>query len=154
MKRITEIGIIFFFVLFLAAPLFAQENLEEVVMPEQDLALAEVPDEGVITGEVISLDVDSGAIVVKTEDGIEKTFSVLEGDTILWKGIDDIELSDITVGEAAEVGYYTDETGTHIASWVDVLIEEGTIPLEAAPEVETLPDITGLEAETETVPQE
>ena len=68
---------------------------------------------------------------------------MVEGDTILWKGIDDIELSDITVGETAEVGYYTDETGSHVASWVDVLIEEETIPLEVAPE-----------AETEAVPQE
>lgn len=143
MKRITEIGIIFFFALFLAVPLFAQEDVEEVAMPEEDLALAEVSGEGVITGKVVSLDVDSGIIVVRTEDGTEKTFSVVEGDTILWKGIDDIELSDIAEGDTAEVGYYTDETGSHVASWVDVLIEEETIPLEAAPE-----------AETEAVPQE
>ena len=136
MKKISKFSIIFFLALFLAAPLFSQEDAEEVAMPEQDLGLAEVPGEGVITGEVISLDLDSGIIAVKTEDGTEKTFSVVEGDTILWKGIDDIELSDINEGEEAEVGYYTDESGSYIASWVDVLIEEETIPLEIGPEIE------------------
>lgn len=143
MERITKIGMMFFFMLFLVAPVFAQEEVEEVAVPDEDVILTEELDEGVVTGEVISLNVDSSTITVKADDGVEKTFSVIDEETILWKGIDDIELSDIKEGEDAEVGYYTDESGARIASWVDVLIEEEIAPLE-----EQSQDL-GLEIESE-----
>ncbi len=134
MKKIIRVGILFLFALFLASPVFAQETAEEVLVPEE-AAPTELADEGVITGAVVSLDLEAGTITVKTDDGAENTFSVVDGETILWKGIEDIELSDIAEGEEAEVGYYSDETGGLIASWVDVLIEE-IISLEEAESAE------------------
>ncbi len=130
MKGIMRFGILFLFILFLATSVFAQEAEEALVAPEKEVATVGQPEEGVITGEITSLDVDSGVISVKTDNGIESTFSVIDGETILWEGIEDIELSGISKGEEAEVGYYTDESGNLIASWVDVLIEEEIIPEE------------------------
>jgi len=80
--------------------------------------------EGVVTGEVTALDASAGSISVKGADGAEKAFSVIDGETILWKGIEDIKLSDIKKGENAEVGYYTNDAGKLVASWVDVIIPE------------------------------
>jgi len=139
MRKIMKAGIFFFFILFLAVPLIAQD-----AAPGEDIILTEELGEGVITGEVTSLDADSNAITVKTEDGAERRFSVVSGETILWKGIEDIELSDIEQGEEAEVGYYSDENANLIASWVDVLIkreepvslEVEPVPLEKEPELE------------------
>jgi len=115
--------------LFLAAPVFAQEEIEDAVVAGEDITLIDEADEGVITGDVTSLDASTGAISVKTDDGVTREFSVVDGETILWRGIEDIELSNVKTGEEAEVGYYTDESGKLIASWVDVLIEE-VAPLE------------------------
>ena len=132
MKILTRFFILFFFMLFLAAPVFAQEDTEEVLTTEETAAVEEgvfFSDEGVITGDVVSLDATSGIITVK-DDGTDRTFSVLDGETILWRGIEDIELVSIKVGEEAEIGYYTDESGTLVASWVDVLAEEEASPLE------------------------
>lgn len=138
MRKMYKLFILLFFILFFSSPVVAQEDLKEV---EEVVTLAEEPGEGVITGEVISLDASSGSISVKTDDGAEKTFSVIDGETILWKGIEDIGLSDVKKGETAEVGYYTDEGGNLIASWVDVLIEE-----EIALEEEVAP-LVGAEEE-------
>ena len=131
MGKISRLFLMFSFILFFIAPLFAEEALEEAITPEEEVTLVEEAGEGVITGEVTSLDTGSGTITVKTADGSENTFSVIDGETILWKGIEDIELKDINEGDQAEVGYYTDENGKLVASWVDVLIEEGIIPLAA-----------------------
>ena len=132
MKILTRFFILFFFMLFLVAPVFAQEDAEEVLATEETAAVEKgvfFSDEGVITGEVVSLDATSGIITVKA-DGADRIFSVLDGETILWRGIEDIELVSIKVGEEAEIGYYTDESGTLVASWVDVLAEEEASPLE------------------------
>lgn len=136
MKILTRFFILFFFMLFLTVPVFAQEGTEEVVTAEEIVTVEEevfFSDEGVITGDVVSLDAASGIITVKA-DGIERTFSVLDGETILWRGIEDVELANIKVGEEAEVGYYTDESGTLVASWIDVLVEEETVLLEIGEE--------------------
>ena len=66
----------------------------------------------------------AGSISIKGADGAEKAFSVVDGETILWKGIEDIKLSDIKKGENAEVGYYTNDAGKLVASWVDVVVPE------------------------------
>ena len=147
MRRISRFYILISFILFLAASVFAQEGLEEKAVSDEEVMLTEELGEGVITGEVISLDKDLSTITVKIEDGIEKTFSVVGGETILWRGIEDIELADIKKGEEAEVGYYTDESGNLIASWVDVLIEEEIAPSVPLEELEA-------EKETEDIPQE
>ena len=136
MKILTRFFILFFFMLFLTVPVFAQEGTEEVVTAEEIVTVEEevfFSDEGVITGDVVSLDAASGIITVKA-DGIERTFSVLDGETILWRGIEDVELVNIKVGEEAEVGYYSDESGTLVASWIDVLVEEGAVLLEIGEE--------------------
>ncbi len=127
--RELKLLVILFLMLFLAAPVFAQEEIEDAVVAGEDITLIDEADEGVITGDVTSLDASTGAISVKTDDGVTREFSVVDGETILWRGIEDIELSNVKTGEEAEVGYYTDESGKLIASWVDVLIEE-VAPLE------------------------
>lgn len=129
MRHIALLCIVFF-VVFLVAPVFAQDVADEVAAVEEEIGLIADADEGVITGDVISVDIVAGSVTVKTDDGKERTFSVVDGETILWKGIEDIELSDVEAGEEAEVGYYTDESGKVVASWVDVLIAEDVAPLE------------------------
>ncbi|MDP8229485.1 MAG: hypothetical protein P9L93_00060 [Candidatus Gorgyraea atricola] len=134
---------ILFLMLFLAVPVFAQDAVEDAVIAGEDIELIDEADEGVITGDVVSIDASTGVISVKTADGVTREFSVVDGETILWRGIEDIEISDVKTGEEAEVGYYTDESGTLIASWVDVLVEEEIAPLEVE-----------LGAEEETVIEE
>ncbi len=131
MRNIKSFFILFFFILSLETLVFAQELPEDMAAPEEKLEQIEMLDEGVITGPVVSLDADSGAITVDIGEGIENTFFVVSEETILWKGIDDVELSDIKEGDKAEVGYYTNGEGRLIASWVDILIEEEIFPLEA-----------------------
>ncbi len=138
-----KLFILFGSVLILACSVFAQEEaVEEVAAPEETAAQTVFADEGVVTGEVLSLDAIAGTIIVKLEGG-EKKFSVIDGETILWRGIEDIELGDVKQGEEAEVGYYTNDSGDLIASWVDVLIEEETVSLEI-----------GAEGKEDAVPQE
>jgi len=118
--------------LILTGPVFSEES----TLPVDDITLTEDLSEGVIVGEVTSVDTSVSTITIKTDAGKQKTFSVINGETILWKGIEDIELSDVKVGEEAEVGYYTDDSGTLIASWVDILAEESSVPLAGATEEE------------------
>jgi hypothetical protein len=132
MRTINSFFILFFFTLSLGTLVFAQELPEDMAVPEEKLETTEMLEEGVVTGPVVSLDADSGVITVNVDEGVENTFFVVSGETILWKGIDDVELSDIKEGDKAEVGYYTDGEGKLIASWVDILIEEEIFPFEAA----------------------
>lgn len=148
MERRKNFYLLFFFMLFLAVPVFAQDAIEKAVPTEaEDVTLPEEPGEGVITGTVVSLDKDAGLISVKTTDGVEKAFSVIGGETILWRGIEDIELATINVGEEAEVGYYTDDSGKLIASWVDIIVEEKTAPPSETPG-------QGAQGTTEPLPEE
>ena len=120
----------------MSAPVYSEDN---AVAPSDTSAVAPAPTavadeemlpaeegvgEGVVTGDVTALDATVGSISVKGADGAEKVFSVVDGETILWKGIEDIKLSDIKKGDKAEVGYYTDDAGKLIASWVDVVLPE------------------------------
>ncbi|MBU1007306.1 MAG: hypothetical protein KKH08_06950 [Candidatus Omnitrophica bacterium] len=123
MRKTNLLLLVLGFILVSVSPVIAQEMAEETMAPAEDMAVEARADEGVITGEVTSLDVDAGTVTVKTDDG-EDVFSVVDGETILWKGIEDIGLSDVTVGVQAEVGYYTNDSGVLVASWVDVLMEE------------------------------
>ena len=119
-------------------PVFAEETTEELIVSEDDVVMPAELGEGVITGKVISLDAGTSVITVKPEGKKEITFSVVDGETILWRGIEDIALSDIEKGEKAEVGYYTDEENNYIASWVDIIVEEDTAPLTSDTEVEPI----------------
>ncbi|PIV39017.1 MAG: hypothetical protein COS29_04875, partial [Candidatus Omnitrophica bacterium CG02_land_8_20_14_3_00__42_8] len=93
--------------------------------------------EGVVTGEITALDAAAGSITVKGADSAEKAFNVIDGETILWKGIEDIKLADIKKGDKAEVGYYTNDTGKLVASWVDVIVPEQ--PAAAGPVSQAVP---------------
>jgi len=137
MRKINRLWLLLVLIAVFLSPVFAQEVTEELASSVEEIALEEWTDEGVITGDVVSLDLETGSITVKAEAG-DKTFSVVDGETILWKGIEDIELADVNQGEETEVGYYTDEGGNLIASWVDVLIEEES-PLELELKEETAP---------------
>ncbi|MDP2910810.1 MAG: hypothetical protein Q8N76_00490 [Candidatus Omnitrophota bacterium] len=142
---IKKLAVIVFFlgvVALLSAPVFAEESTtakpadasaqktevvptdETMLVDEEMLPAEEGVGEGVVTGEITSLDAAKGAISVKGADGAEKEFNVVDGETILWKGIEDIKLSDVKKGDKAEVGYYTDDAGKLIASWVDVIVPE------------------------------
>ena len=128
MKTAGRLGFLLFFVFFLTVPIFAAEDaaedLEQKEKVIEDIMSIEEQGEGVVIGEVVSLDTASGVIVLKIQDGEKEAFSVVEDETILWKGIEDIELADINKGDRAEIGYYREESGKLIASWVDLLVEE------------------------------
>ncbi len=125
-----------FFILLCISILINPIFAEEPELSTDEIVLSEDLDEGVITGKVVSMDTVAGTISVKTDRDKGKTFSVIDGETILWKGIEDIELSDVSEGQEAEVGYYTDDSGTLIASWVDVLIEEEEVAIPQASQEE------------------
>lgn len=145
-------------VMLLSAPLFAEEDATvnptdasaQEVAPKNDAMLAdeetlpaeEGVGEGVVTGEITVLDASAGSISVKGADGAEKAFSVIDGETILWKGIEDIKLSDVKKGDKAEVGYYTDDAGKLVASWVDVIVPEqpATTDAQTAPAAPAISD--------------
>src|SRR3989338_1765224 len=134
-KRLVAVVFLLGAAVLISAPLLAEDNPADTSAPAAE-AMPAVPSdeemmpaeegvgEGVVTGEVTALDAQAGSITVKGTDGAEKAFSVVDGETILWKGIEDIKLSDIKNGDKAEVGYYTDDAGKLIASWVDVIIPE------------------------------
>ena len=155
---IKKLAVIVFFlgvIALLSAPIFAEETTTakpadtsaqktevaptNVATPadEEALPAEQGVGEGVVTGEITSLDAAKGAISVKGADGAEKAFNVVDGETILWKGIEDIKLSDVKKGDKAEVGYYTDDAGKLIASWVDVVVPEQ--PAAAATESQPAP---------------
>jgi len=142
-KRIGVFGILLCATVLVLSPIAIAEDIgaetgvsvtqENAPVSEEALPAEEASGEGVITGEVTSLDAAAGTITVKAEDGAEKAFSVLDGETILWKGVEDIKLADIKKGEKAEVGYYTDDNGKLIASWVDVIVAEESASTTTTP---------------------
>jgi|GEM_PF-1055613 len=126
----------------------AAPEKDALAADEEMLPAEEGIGEGVITGDVTVLEISAGSITIKGGDGAEKAFSVVEGETILWKGIEDIKLSDIKKGDKAEVGYYTDDAGKLIASWVDVLVPEQPVAAGGqtdAPVTEAAPAVPGEE---------
>jgi len=132
-------------VMYMSVPAYSEDTAAKpvdtsAVAPmaedEEILPAEESVGEGVVTGGVTALDATSGIISIKGADGVEKTFSVVDGETILWKGIEDIKLADIKQNDNAEVGYYTDDAGKLIASWVDVIISDQP----AAADVQTVPE--------------
>jgi hypothetical protein len=156
-RRKMVLAICLFSVLCVNMPLLAQEEAAQGVdnstgAGQESLPAEEATGEGVVTGEVTGLDLSNNFITVKGEDGAEKGFSVLSGETILWKGVDDIKLSDIKKGEKAEVGYYTDDAGKLIASWVDVIVTEETVsPVPSAgTDAVTAPQETPISGTSET----
>ncbi len=161
---IKKLGVVAFFLVALALmPVYAfgedaastvstvdasiQEKDAAALVEEEAIPAEEGVGEGVVTGEITVLDKTTGSITVKGADDAEKTFSVVDGETILWKGIEDIKLADINKGDKAEVGYYTNDAGNLVASWVDVIIPEQPVAAGAqtAPEPEVTTPITSDE---------
>lgn len=148
-KKLAVVILFFGALVCMLAPVYAEDSAVEsadtsVAAPidEEVLPAEEGVGEGVITGDVIALDTTASSITVKAADGAEKAFSVVDGETILWKGIEDIKLSDIKNGDKTEVGYYTDDAGKLIASWVDVIVPEASVDTSVAPASQAVPAIT------------
>ncbi|OIO33953.1 MAG: hypothetical protein AUJ70_02090 [Candidatus Omnitrophica bacterium CG1_02_40_15] len=143
-KKLAVVVFILGAVVLISAYAFAEDNAANTANPtdtsapntevapakdivsadEETLPAEEGVGEGVVTGDITALDTAAGSITIKGSDGAEKAFSVVDGETILWKGIEDIKLADIKKSDKAEVGYYTDDAGKLIASWVDVIVPE------------------------------
>ena len=89
----------------------------------------------VIRGKVNMIDLKANRITLQAE-GKDHSFTFDPQDFIVWKGDDEVKTDEIKMGAEAEVGYYTDETGIEIASWVDLTPaaegEEISIPTESA----------------------
>lgn len=154
---IKKLAVVVFFlgaVICMSVPVYSEDNAaspadESMAVPQDEemLPAEEGVGEGVITGDVTALDTTAGSITVKGVDGAEKAFSVVDGETILWKGIEDIKLADIKKGDKAEVGYYTDDAGKLVASWVDVIVPEQpaatgsqTAPVSSQPAEPAVPE--------------
>lgn len=158
---IKKLAMVVFFmgaVICMSVPVYSEDNAAspaDVSAPNTEVAPAkdampvdaemfpaeEGVGEGVVTGDVTVLDTQAGSITIKSSDGSEKSFNVVDAETILWKGIEDIKLTDIKIGDKAEVGYYTDDAGKLVASWVDVIIPEqpAAVDTQTAPVSQTAP---------------
>ena len=79
----------------------------------------------VVRGTVSTIDLKANRIALQA-DGQDHNFSFDPQDFIVWQGDDEVKAEQIKTGADAEVGYYTDERGIRIASWVDLTpLEEG-----------------------------
>ena len=83
----------------------------------------------VVRGKVVTIDLAANKLSVTTDKGESLALSFDKEDFIVWKGDDEVDAKEVQVGSEAEVGYYADENGAKIASWVDltpVEASEGT----------------------------
>jgi len=102
------------------------------------LVAAHVASAEVIRGKVTNVDLKGNRVSIQSKEGKDFSFTFDPQDFIVWKGDDEVKVDEIKTGVEAEVGYYADETGREIASWVDLTpAEEGeeevTVPEAAAP---------------------
>ena len=74
----------------------------------------------VVRGKVANIDLKGNRVAVQTTDGKDHSFTFDPQDFIVWKGDDEVKAEEIKTGTDAEIGYYADETGKEIASWVDL----------------------------------
>ena len=115
----------------------------------------------VVRGKITAMDAASGKLSVQTASGEPLALTFDKEDFIVWKGDDEVEAKEIQIGSDAEVGYYADENGAKIASWVDLTpveaTEESSASMEemggaseaAAPMAEEEPVMTQPEPGTE-----
>jgi len=80
----------------------------------------------VIRGKVSMVDLEDNRIEVNSQ-GENRNFSFDPQDFIVWKGDDEVKTDQIKEGSDAEIGYYTDERGVEVASWVDLTPLEESI---------------------------
>ena len=87
------------------------------------LTISDLPSEGVLVGEIVSVDVEAETITVKV-DGVERTFIISPNETIMWRGTDEVMgVEDIKVGEITEVGYFSRSKTEYVASWIDIVVD-------------------------------
>lgn len=111
----------------------------------------------VVRGKVTEIDLNASRLAVQTTDGQSLALSFDKEDFIVWRGDDEVEAKEIQTGSEAEVGYYADESGAKIASWVDLTpVETMEEPAASAEELgeeimetEEQPAITQPEAQGE-----
>ncbi|MFH1782176.1 MAG: hypothetical protein ABH848_01000 [Candidatus Omnitrophota bacterium] len=125
MKKVFTLTLISI-IISLSSISYAEEPIAVSEKVNATTYIQEESGEGVVVGDVSDLNLDSSLISVKIDDK-EMTFSIIQGETIIWKGIDDVELSAIKKDERVEIGYYTGQDDLHIASWIDVLVDTETI---------------------------
>ena len=101
MKRLSVILAVLSLAMFLALPLYCQQDNMKVV-----------------EGSVVSVDIQGSAIIVKAADNM--AFSVAADAEITNQDGLDIELSDISSGNYVIVGYYNDKSGKRIAKSINV----------------------------------
>lgn len=65
------------------------------------------PDSRVFEGKVAAVDTDSSTITI--DGGIRRTFNILPN-TILKKGVTDIRLSDVSIGDYVNIEYLREDT--------------------------------------------
>ncbi len=95
-----------------------------------------------VRGKVTNIDLKGNRVSVQTTDSKDHSFTFDPQDFIVWKGDDEVKVEDIKTGTDAEVGYYADETGKEIASWVDLTPasenEEVSVPAQGAAPVQAV----------------
>ncbi len=100
----------------------------------------------VVRGKVATIDLKANRITLQA-DGKDQSFTFDPQDFIVWKGDDEVKTDEIKTGAEAEVGYYTDETGIQMASWVDLTPiaegEEVSVPMDAVAPIEPAVAVTG-----------
>ena len=98
----------------------------------------------VVRGKITTVDLVASKLAVQTSSGEALALAFDKEDFIVWKGDDEVEAKEIQIGSEAEVGYYADENGAKIASWVDLTPLEATEEPSAA--VEGMAPETGAAA--------
>lgn len=125
MKRWTWLAL-FVFVVFMLAPLaIAQEEEVDVEAEEEVL--------DIVSGKVAALDLTGNKLTVTDTEGAAQEFALDPNLTTVWDDAADEEkeLSDLAVGKDVVVEFRVDEAGKKIASWIDIVVAEETLP--AAP---------------------
>jgi len=102
----------------------------------------------VVRGKVTEIDLKANRLSLMTTGGESLGLTFDPADFIVWKGDDEVETKEVQVGNEAEVGYYSDEAGTKVASWVDLT------PIEALEEEESLSEDIESLGEEELAPAE
>ena len=95
----------------------------------------------VVRGKITTVDLNANKLSVQTSSGESLALSFDKEDFIVWKGDDEVEAKEIQTGSEAEVGYYADEAGAKIASWVDLTpVEETEEPAASMEEMGETPE--------------
>jgi len=79
---------------------------------------------GIISGAIASIDVGAKTLTIKSDEAGTKTFAVDTDMSMLWKGAMMAELGDLAVGDVVDASYITDDDGSLVIEWVEVVPED------------------------------